>query len=143
MKYNSTILTSIFIRKGGEGSFTKIISENNNLEYKNLFSDYIKDEIPIIIQYTNANYWFMLSNYRIILAENNAISDICLDTITKISAPVFKEAMIGTKSVNEFSLIELETKEQQKYLLKTEGGRPYTGLFHILQFIQNKNYNLN
>lgn len=139
MIYKSSTLLSIFKRKGGEGLFTKVISKDNLPKYHELFYNYFEDEVPIIAQYTDENYWIIFTNRRLILCESSIITYIGFETINKVSAPVFREAMMGIRDVNGFSLIELQTKDKQKYTLKTECGLPYTGIFHMLQFLSNTN----
>lgn len=136
MKDLSSVMLSIFRRKGGEGEYTKIVNE----EYENKYSKLLKDKIEgeqFLIIYNKDNQFVIITNRRII--TNNFIINI-LDIKDVIFAmqEEFKDNILSKKN---FTRLKLQTFGGETYILELEEGLPYSGIYQVLEFLVQRNNN--
>lgn len=136
VKDKSSILISIFMRKGGEGEFTKIINENNEFQFRQLFSSLKKEEKGLIVYYKSQTEWLLLTNKRVLTSFGNIIPH---SDIIRVSPALEDEFSNTITDKNRFTKLRLEAKNNKTYILSLEMGKAYLGFYQILHFISNGN----
>src|SRR5689334_13929717 len=71
-KDKSSIWLSIFKRKGGEGLFTKIITDQNRSRFRDQLSRLEESEIPRLCYRLDDFNWLLISNKRILQERSGA-----------------------------------------------------------------------
>ncbi|MGB3465157.1 MAG: hypothetical protein WBA74_07805 [Cyclobacteriaceae bacterium] len=133
-----SILVSLFKRKGGEGQYTKIVSENN-LPESLVLSGFDSDEIGLIICYKNDSDWFLLSNKRIRSRHEGDTADLNIQDLKEVTLAMQEEFKDGIRNKNDFSRLRITDKNGSSNLLYLEKGQPYEGLYQVLHFLASKN----
>lgn len=133
-----SILVSLFKRKGGEGQYTRIVSENN-LPESLVLSDFGSDEIGLIICYKNDSDWFLLSNKRIRSNHEGDTTDLNIQDLREVTLAMQEEFKDGIRNKNDFSRLRITDKNGNSNLLYLEKGQPYEGLYQVLHFLASKN----
>lgn len=137
-KVNSSILVSLFKRKGGEGEYTKIVSENN-LPKSLVLSDFGNDEMGLIMYYKSDSDWFLLSNERIRSSHKGNNTDLYIQDLKEVTLAMEEEFKDGIRNKNDFSRLTIIDKRGSSTLLYLEKGPPYEGLYQVLHFLASKN----
>lgn len=138
-KEKSSILLSIFRRKGAEGLMTKIIDDNNKAQYKPLFDSLNGNEKPLIIYYESELNWFILTSSRIIMKMNGYTSNILNTDLIEVRPAIQEEFKDKIINKNNFTRLYLKDTNLKDYILKMEMGEPYEGLYQVLHFIASNN----
>ena len=135
MEDKSSILVSIFKRKGGEGIYTRILDETNRSNYKNALKHLDKDEKALIICFKGDEDWQLLSNKRLINNQANRSFSLLNSNIKAVKFSLVEEAKLNVSDKNDFSHIEIIDKQNKKHLLIVETGKPFQGFFQTLHFL--------
>ena len=139
-KINSSILLSIFKRKGGEGEYTKIANEEN-INNKNHLFKIEGNEKELIIYYKNDRNWFLLSSKKVFFPNKGLTKVLDIKNIKSVELAINEEFKNGIKNKNDFSKLNITDYEENKYLLTLEKGLPYFGIYQVLHFIVMNNTN--
>ncbi|PQL93345.1 PH domain-containing protein [Apibacter adventoris] len=134
MKDLSSIIISIFKRKGGEGKYTKIINEQNEEEYFDLLKIKDKDE-KILICYKENKDFVLITNKRLI-TNNYMVDYFNIEAVIIAMQEEFKSNILNKK---KFTRLKLQDFDGKNYILKLEEGKPYNGIYQILEFISLRN----
>lgn len=134
MKDLSSIIISIFKRKGGEGKYTKIINEQNEEEYFDLLKIKDKDE-KILICYKENKDFVLITNKRLI-TNNYMVDYFNIEDVIIAMQEEFKSNILNKK---KFTRLKLQDFDGKNYILKLEEGKPYNGIYQILEFISLRN----
>lgn len=131
----SSVLLSIFKRKGGEGILTKIIDDNNSSLYKKELDHLLDEENGLIIYKKDDQNWFLLTDQRIIYVSNAIVSFIP-NTDLKSVRPSFveeqKNVLIDKRGL---TMLTLEDAKGKKNIINLEEGVPFNGIYQVLHFI--------
>jgi hypothetical protein len=130
-RYKSSILLSIFKRKGREGVFTKIINDQNEFSYINLE----EEEQAIIFYDKGENNWLLLTNNRVLWQQNEALSSLLYCNLLIISVTMAEEFKLGVMNKDDFTYLYLKDCKLDNYLLQLEEGQPYNGIYQVLHYI--------
>jgi hypothetical protein len=136
MKDKSSILMSIFRRKGAEGQFTKIIGESNSPRYNGLLSSLEEDERGLLIYYKNESDWLLLTNKKIITSSNDVIFNSDIIEVSPALQEEYRSLIINKK---EFTKLYVKDRYNKSYILNFEMGNPYEGFYQLLHFIAANN----
>lgn len=134
-EFKSSILLSIFKRKGGEGVLTKIVTEDNKFQYEYLFNDLLENERRLIVFCEDFKNWMLITNQRIIDNKNDVLYAINYHDLIGVRPAFQKELNIGYTSIVDFSYLLLEVRNTDKYLLRVEKGEPYKGILQLLSYV--------
>lgn len=133
-----SILVSLFKRKGGEGQYTKVVSENS-LPESLVLSNFGSDEIGLIIYYKSDSDWFLLSNKRIRSSHEGDTASLNIQDLKEVTLAMQEEFKDGIRNKNDFSRLRIKDKSGGSNLLYLEKGQPYEGLYQVLHFLASKN----
>lgn len=119
-----------------EGIYTKIITEENKLNYLDLINHLEDDEIPLIVCKFNASNWTLVTTKRILSMNEDGLrtmnhSDLIYSNIDRKG-----EIAAGARSLADFSKIILKDVNHQTFTLDLEKGYPMGGILNALTFIQ-------
>lgn len=131
----SSVIISIFKRKGGEGTFTKVINENNTLVYSSTYSHLIGSESPLIIYFHNDDKWILLTNERLLKKEDDVVSSFAFDDIKDVKMALSEEARIGSFDKKEFTYLRIYKKNNEFEVWEFEKGKPFQGFYQVLHFL--------
>lgn len=143
IEYKSSILLSIFKRKGAEGIFTKIITEENKEKYEYVFSGLLTEEEIIIISFENFFNWTLLTNKGIIYKKENLLTRIFYQNIESVSLDLKTEMTLGNRNKAEFTYLLLQDVYANSYSLRLEKGEPFQGIYQLLGYIVLCNHHNN
>ncbi|SFE91654.1 hypothetical protein SAMN05518672_11242 [Chitinophaga sp. CF118] len=124
----------MFKRVGGEGEFTKIITEQNEADYAEQLSNLEENEKGLIIYRRNNNDWFLLTSKRVISVQNDNRFAIAHADIIDVDV-AFKEEHENLGSSRLFTRIALTDKEGKRHVIQLEHGLAFSGIIQVLYFI--------
>lgn len=131
LKYKSSILLSIFRRKGGEGALTKIINNNNKFNYSVLE----EEEQALILYDQGGENWLLLTNNRILEKKEKRLLSIYYCNLLNVRPAIEYEFRMGVMNKEEFTYLYVENYKYDGYILKVEQGQPYQGVYQVLHYI--------
>lgn len=135
---NKNILKSVFKRNGEETNNTKIFSEkfsySQNLNY--ILND---NETPILITYSDTLSWFLFTDIKIIIKNNDSFQTIFYSDIKSVKPAVLEELRNGIKSPNDFTKLLLQLIDGSSAMIIIEKGLPYQGVYQMLHYIITQN----
>ena len=134
----STILLSIFRRKGGEGDRTKIIDDNNRVKYDHLFPTLEQGEKSLLICIDGDKNFFLLTNKRVIIKDETQIIFIPLLEISSVRPAFDEEFKKNILNKKKFTKLSIKTSNNNEYVCNLEMGLPYTGILQALSYIAGK-----
>jgi len=138
-KYNSSILTSIFKRKGGEGILTKLVDKENIDECISQEITFSNEEYPILRFKKNNLNWLLFTNEKIIYKKNETLLVILLSNLLEVNIAMKEEMKDGIVNIEEFTKLNLEDNEKYIFLIEIEKGLPYQGIYQMLHYISSTN----
>lgn len=133
MKHYSVIL-AVFKRKGGEGEFTKIITEENRNNFDEQLSLIEKGERPLICYKQGEFDWLLLTDKKIMYKEGDVRVIIPHSAIVHVGMAIEEERKANTKNSALFTMLELYTVSGEKFILKTEVGKSYLAMLYAIRF---------
>ena len=80
----SSIIVSIFKRKGAEGKYTKIVDSNNQNRNLNSMSILGENENALIFYFKDDNNWLLLSNKRVLSNKSGSQCSILNENIIEV-----------------------------------------------------------
>ncbi|AOM79101.1 hypothetical protein [Pedobacter steynii] len=138
IKSKSSILLSIFRRKGGEGVLTKIINEDNKLNFSNQVALIKADEQPLLCFKKDELNWLFITSDRIIESEESIILSIPYCELVEVSLAIQEEFRDRVMNKENFTRLVLKASNGQRYVLKLEKGKPYQGIYQMLHHVVTK-----
>ncbi|MET3879103.1 hypothetical protein [Chitinophaga sp. OAE865] len=134
-KYEPSILLSIFRRKGGEGSMTKIISDENKTDFIHQLTFLQTDEQPLLCFKQDESNWLLITGDRIIEEKNGVTLFIHYSELVKVNIALHEEYKDGIKSVKDFTRLVLIDIHDRNHIVKLEKGEHYKGIFQLLHHV--------
>lgn len=131
MKHYSVLL-SVFKRKGGEGVFTRIITPENLNNFIEPLSLIGKDERPLICYKKDKMEWLLLTDTRILQQNENLQIILPYSEIEHVRIALKEHADEHRKNHELFSLIEVKNVKGEKFIIRTEPGEPFRGIYQVL-----------
>jgi hypothetical protein len=135
----SSILLSIFKRRGAEGQYTKIINEHNIHNYNHILTFLLPGEEGLIMTYLDELNWTLLTNLRVEVNKNGKRSEIENISIDKVLPALEDEYKEGVMDKGFFSRLKIKDSHGKNYIIALESGLPYQGIFQVLHHIAAKN----
>lgn len=135
IKDKSSILLSIFKRKGGEGVMTKIITDDNKLKFLNQITLLKAEEQPLLCFKQDELNWLLITNIRIIEEKEGVRLTIPYSELIEVSLAMQEEFKDRIMNKEDFTRLVLKDSSGRKYIVKSEKGEPYQGIYQILHHI--------
>lgn len=135
LKDRSSILLSLFKRKGGEGIYTRIVDDHNKHNYESVISLCKDSERALIIYYQNDTNWVLITNCRILMNNKGGIAFILNSDLTEVHPALHEEYKAGIMDKKSFTKLKLKDKYSKEYIVEIENGLPYQGVYQLLHFI--------
>jgi len=137
---NKSILLSIFRRNGGEGVLTKIITNENKVNYVNQLEALDKEE-PLLCFKEDEQNWILLTNERILKEQVGVRETIAFSELTEVNLALHEEFKDMVMNKKDFTLLALKHRNGSKSVIKLEKGDPFQGMFQVLHYLALKNNN--
>ena len=137
----SSILISIFKRKGDEGQYTKIVQGNTKLNNIIPLSLGI-DEIGLLLYYKSEDEWFLLSNKKIRSNYRGKTLELDVEDLQAVNIAMQEEFSNGIRDKKHFNKLRITDKRNNSSILHLEKGLPYEGIYQVLHFLASKYSNL-
>ena len=131
-KSKSSILLSIFKRKGGVGEKTSIL--NDVSVYKEKY-DLLETEKIIIEYYNDKTEWALVTNLSLHFCYESQSHSIELSNLKEVKPAMIEELRNGILNANDFTKLRLIDSKGKSYLMSVEEGEPYKGFYQVLSFI--------
>lgn len=129
----SSVILAIFLRKGGEGVYTKIV-EKTSTEIDKLYKKDNEGEVPLIVSYNDTGY-IIFTNQRIVKSINGAFNSISYSVLENVRPALFDEFKNLVIDKKKFTKLCVREKNGNEFLLILESGNPYTGIYQFLSFL--------
>ncbi|RFS19983.1 hypothetical protein DVR12_19855 [Chitinophaga silvatica] len=134
-KNKSSVLLSIFKRKGGEGPMTKIISDDNKQSFLNQISLLIVEEQPLICFKRDESNWLLITNTRIIEEKEGIRLAIPYCELVEVNLAMQEEFRDKVMNKKDFTRLVLKDTSGRSYIVRMEKGEPYQGIYQMLHHI--------
>jgi hypothetical protein len=138
-KNKSSVLLSIFKRKGGEGVATKIISDDNKQNFLKQITSLEEKDKPLICFKQDDSNWLLLTNIEIIEMKDELRLVIPYSELIEVSLAIQEEFKDKVKNKEHFTRLVLKDNSNKKYVIKIEKGDPFQGIYQMLHHIVSNN----
>ncbi|WP_197429563.1 hypothetical protein [Myroides odoratus] len=138
IKYKPSVLVSLFIRKGGEGLFTKILSTNESLALS-LVKLLKEDEKALILFKQHEVNLLLITDSRLIMNRGTALVAIEFFDIIEVRIALEEEFKERILKKEEFTRLLVKVKSGIDYIIQVEKGKPFQGLYQVLSYISTVN----
>lgn len=135
----SSVIISLFKRKGAEGIFTHIINNSDIDNYDGVSSHILEGEIGLIICYKTNSEWWLLTDKRVIFTDKENCSYMLNSEISEVKMALHEEYKNGIMDKEKFTKISATDINNNNYIWTIESGKPYQGIYQVLHFILQRN----
>lgn len=118
-----------------EGVYTKVITSENQHEYKDLQHYLEEDEIPLIICRFHASDWTLLTTKRTLSMNSEGLRILNHTELSHSNIDMPGEIANGAKKLTDFTKIILTDINKKKITLTLEKGYPFGGILDAFTFI--------
>ena len=132
----SSVILAIFLRKGGEGVYTKIV-EKTSIEIDKLYKKDNEGEVPLIVSYNDTGY-IIFTNQRVVKSINGGFNSITYSDLENVRPALFDEFKNLVVDKKKFTKLCVREKNGNEFLLILESGNPYAGIYQFLSFLCSK-----
>jgi len=139
-KDKSSIWISIFKRKGGEGLFTKIITDQNRSRFPDQLSHLGEGEKPLLCYRQDDSNWLLISNKRILQERSGSKLSLSFADLRRVGFAFREELHNNILSKSEYTRIAVTDNSGKTYILQIEKGEPFKGVFQMLHYIVASEY---
>lgn len=132
-------MAHIFVKKGGEGEYTKLFENVSFYNKELLLNDFLlrETELPVILGFEIPAEWILLTTERIIWRYKGQISSVENSQIESVENYIeLQRRVIFLKRPDE---IEITTKSKEKIIIHTEKGFPLYGIWNVLTYLAWRN----
>lgn len=134
-KNSSSVLLSIFKRKGGEGLLTKIITDANKVDYLNQLLLLKESENALLCYKEDELNWLLLTTNRILEEKAGINLSIPFSELLEVNLAVQEEFEDKITSKEDFTRLVLRNRQGGRYLIKLEKGKPFQGIYQMLHHL--------
>ena len=130
---NTSIIKAKFIRLKVKADCTKLFNEFGEIERGiiNEKIDYLSNEEPIFSFYSGIDYWWVVTNFRLIISGNNTTSFIIFEEVKSVQLnEIFENDVKKTECKN----IEIKLVNEEEVKLRVEENTWYA-IYNILKFL--------
>lgn len=140
-KNKSSILLSIFKRNGGEGSLTKIITDDNKLNFLDQIALIKPEEQALLCYKQDELNWLLITNSQIIEEKKGVRLVLGYSELTEVTPAIQEEFKNKVFNKEDFTHLIFKDCLGRKHIIKFEKGQPYQGIYQMLHYIifNNKN----
>lgn len=132
--------TSIFVRKGSNGIYTRLFDDLAASQQKSLLqtANIHADELPVVGSADHDENWFLLTTKRIIWSKNQARTEMPIDEIRDVKANLLK-LQRDQLAKDKMDSLEIVSVSGNILEVKLECGGPLSGVWHVLNNIRQRN----
>lgn len=142
IKNKSSVLLSIFKRKGGEGVLTKIINNNNKSDFLNQVVSLRGNEEPLLCFKQDELNWLLLTSNRVLEEKEGVRLSIAFSELVEVNLAMQEEFKDQIMKKEDFTRLVLKDSNGREYIIKSERGKPYQGIYQVLHHIASSNKTL-
>lgn len=134
----TSIVESVFLRNGSEGTYTKLYTNFDEQELSTVMSliSLQKDESPIIV--CLLKNWLVITNQKTIWYTDEGVKT--LDHSQLVDATIDRSLAIkrGVMGASDLEDIKLITKNNTDITIHIERGQPFSGIWNVLKFLASR-----
>jgi hypothetical protein len=138
MQIKTSILLSIFKRKGGEGPMTRIVTEQNKPQYAYQFALLDENEGLLICFKEDDMNWIALTDGRLLGEQKGMRLSIPYSELSSVDLALMSEFKNNVKSKLDFTRLNLVTLQGNTYSITVEQGLSFRGIFQVLHHLASK-----
>ncbi len=135
IKFKPSVLLAVFRRKGGEGAMTRIISDANKSNFLHQVSFLQEEEHPLICFKQDELNWLLITSRRIIEVKDGVSMFIPYSQLVEVRIALQEEFKGSAANKTDFTHLVLKDNRGRNYIIKSEKGEPYKGIYQMLHFI--------
>ena len=128
-----SVINAKIIRLNLKAEHTKIFSELDEIgkDIVNKNIDYVNNEESVFCFFSTSIYWWVITNFRIIISENNIITYIYLDEIQNVHLnDIFENEIMK----EECDSIDIKFKDGSEKKLNVE-KKTWYAVHNLLKFL--------
>jgi len=118
-----------------EGIYTKVVTSENQHDYKDIMVHLEANEIPLIVCRFHATDWTLLTTKRILSMNLEGLRAMNHTELLSYDFDVQGEIANGAKKPTDFTRIILTDINKKTFTLNLEPGYPFGGISAALTFI--------
>lgn len=139
VKDKSSVILSIFRRKGGEGVHTKIIDNENKSFFLNQIALLTGNENALLCFKQDDSNWLLVTSARIVQERDGVRLSIPYSELLEVNLALQEEFENGVRSKCDFTQLALKCSNGNKYIIRLEKGEPYQGIYQFLHYLASHN----
>lgn len=93
------------------------------------------DETAIICVWKSNQMWLLISDKRIVQHRNNETVSILFTEIKEITYLCSEQVALSGINIKEYLYLKIITKSGESYIIETEKGDPFVGIFQVLHSV--------
>jgi hypothetical protein len=134
------IWSSIFLRKGGNGAYTRLF-DSLEPSQKSVLSAVVElwhNELPIIGSVLDRDNWFIFTTARLAWCISGNRNEIPAQAVCDATVD-FRRLRQSGETKLETRRLQLTTKANEKYVIMLEPGQPLSGVWNVLKNLGARN----
>jgi hypothetical protein len=130
---------SIFRRKGGDGSYTRLFDSMEPGQRSALLSGLKlrEKELPVIGSLKGPGSWLILTTERLVWASHGKRHELATEDIRDAAADL--KHLQTSRSKLEMRTLQVTTLTGEEYTIELEPGQPLSGAWNILKNLAARN----
>ena len=135
------IWVSIYRRKGGDGTYTRLFDNLNLTQKSTLFAVLTlrESELPVIGSVKDSDNWLVLTTERLVWSIGGKRRELAANTVRDATADLKQLQHHASKL--EMRKLDVVTIDGIEYSIELESGAPLSGVWNILKNLGVRNRN--
>lgn len=136
------VLSSIFRRNGGDGSYTRLF-ENLEQAKQNILLAGIElrdSELPIVGSVFDSTNWLILTTERLVWCIDDRRNALPIEDLDDATADLARFQREG-RAKQEWNQLQIVTSDSLTYSIDLEPGAPFFATWNVLKNIGTRNRN--
>jgi hypothetical protein len=130
---------SIFRRRGGDGTYTRLFDNLDASQRTALFSMFKlrESELPVIGSVQDSDSWLVFTNERLVWSCGGQRQEVPADTVRDVT-PDLQHLQHGRAKL-EMRHLQVVTMGGDEYRIEVEPGAPLSGVWNVLKNLGARN----
>ena len=132
--------TSIFRRKGGDGTYTRLFDNLDPSQRSLLFAEFelSESELPVIGSIQDSGNWLVLTTERLAWSIEGKRQEVAATVIRDATADL-KQLQRSDHGKLEMKQLQIVTMGDGEYSIELEPGAPLSGVWNVLKNLGARN----
>jgi hypothetical protein len=131
---------SIFLRKGGDGTYTRLFDNLDSAQQSTLLAEFKlhESELPVIGSFRDSSNWLVLTTERLAWSIEGKREEIAASAIRDATADL-RKIQRSEHSKQSMHQLQVVTMRDGEYSIELEPGEPLSGTWNVLKNLGARN----